>query len=235
MRKVYAGSFGALLASMSINLATAARILSIGGWACVQQVARPVTGMLMFRLVFEVGAAEGAAAFGIGMQLINYCFVFMAGLSTAVAILTGNNLGSGNIKGCETVIRDGIRLAWLNMAIFAVPFLVFPEAFMRFFIDNTAIVASGATYLRLIYLGLYFSIYITVYSGVFQGAGDTYPLMLSALAANVALKLPLAYFLAKPLSLGLTGVWAAIALSLAAEAAVITRYYRTNRWKERVI
>jgi len=68
---------------MKLELKNSIRILKIGGWACLQQVARPITGMLMFSLVYVVGGREGTAAFGIGGQLFNYTFIFLVGLSTA--------------------------------------------------------------------------------------------------------------------------------------------------------
>ena len=52
------------------SLQTDKRLIQIGSWACLQQIARPITGMLMFRIVFEVGGDTGAAAFGIGGQLL---------------------------------------------------------------------------------------------------------------------------------------------------------------------
>lgn len=74
-----------------------------------------------------------------------------------------------------------------------------------------------------------------ILGGVFQGAGDTFPPMISSIVANVALKLPIAYILAVPLNLGTNGVWISISLSVIIEAVMIIYYYKKETWKEIVV
>ena len=235
IHRIYDGRFTLFLASLKLNLSTGFRIIRIGGWACLQQVARPLTGMLMFRLVTETGGRAGTAAFGIGGQLFNYIFIFLVGLSTGLSILVGQSLGRGDRTACDLLIQKGMRLAWLNVALFAIPFLLLPGTVMRFFISDPAVVAAGVSYLRIVYFGVVFVVYITIYGGVFQGAGDTFPPMLASLIANAPVKLVLAYLLAKPLGMGIQGVWVAIAVSVIVEAAIIAYYFWKDTWKERTL
>ena len=106
---------------------------------------------------------------------------------------------------------------------------------MTVFIKDPLVIKIGAEYLRIIYVGLIFVVYTTIYGGVFQGAGDTFPPMISSIVANVVLKLPIAYILAKTFNMGTNGVWIAIALSVLIEAVIIIIYFKTNRWKEKII
>jgi len=235
VRRLYGGRLSLFLASLRPRLDMGRRILRIGGWACLQQVARPLTGMLMFRLVTETGGRAGTAAFGIGGQLFNYIFIFLVGLSTGLSILVGQSLGRGDPTACDALIRKGMRLAWINVALFALPFLLFPRTVMGFFIADPAVVAAGVSYLRIVYAGLVFIVYISIYGGVFQGAGDTFPPMIASLVANAPLKLALAYLLAKTLHMGIRGVWAAIAVSVMAEAALIAFYFWKDEWRHRAV
>ncbi len=235
VRRLYDGEIRLFLDSLKMNMKTGGRILRIGGWACLQSVARPLTGMLMFRLVTEAGGRAGTAAFGIGSQLFSYTFIFLVGLSTGLSILVGQSLGRGDQNGCDVLIRKGMRLAWLNVALFALPFLIFPGVAMRFFITDPLVVSAGVTYLRVVYFGVVFVAPITIYGGVFQGAGDTFPPMSASIVANAPLKLTLAYLLAKTFGLGVLGVWYAIALSVLAEAAIIMFYFRKDQWRTRTI
>jgi Na+-driven multidrug efflux pump len=147
----------------------------------------------------------------------------------------GQSLGRGDRTACDLLIQKGMRLAWLNVALFAIPFLLLPGTVMRFFISDPAVVAAGVSYLRIVYFGVVFVVYITIYGGVFQGAGDTFPPMLASLIANAPVKLVLAYLLAKPLGMGIQGVWVAIAVSVIVEAAIIAYYFWQGRWKERTL
>lgn len=235
IKKLYDWNYRDFIQSIRIQMGESIRILKIGSWACIQQIARPITGLLMFRLVLKVGGDSGTAAFGIGGQLFNYTFIFLTGLSTAISIMVGQRLGSGDINGCDRIISEGIKLAVLNMILFSIPYLIFPGLIMRIFLEDTAVITIGIHYLRIVYVGLLFVIYPTIYGGVFQGAGDTLPPMISSLAANVAIKLAAAYYFSKTLNLGLNGVWAAIALSVLVEALMIKIYFRRNKWKEKVI
>lgn len=235
IKRLYSGSMKLFLSSMKLELSTSVKIFRIGGWACLQQLARPFTGMLMVSLVYQVGGKDGSAAFGAGGQVFNYTFIFLVGLSTAIAIMVGQSLGRGDIESCDNVIKEGMKLAIFNMIVFAVPYFIFPDVFMKFFSEDSHVIKLGVEYLRIVYLGVIFVVFPIIYGGVFQGAGDTFPPMLSSIIANVVLKLPIAYILAKGLHMGTNGVWAAISLSVIIEAIIIVYYYKKGRWKERKI
>lgn len=235
IRKIYGSSLNQFILNMKLQLDDSMRILKIGGFACLQQLARPITGMFMFSLVYTVGGGEGTAAFGIGGQLFNYTFIFLVGLSTAISIMVGQGLGRGDINGCDQIIKEGLKLAAFNMILFSIPYLIFPAAIMSFFIKDPSVIKTGSEYLRIVYVGVIFVVYPTIYGGVFQGSGDTFPPMISSLVANVVLKLPIAYLLAKTFKMGTNGVWTAVALSVVIEAVIIIVYFKTNRWKEKII
>jgi putative MATE family efflux protein len=234
IKKLYGNSVKRFLSSMKLQLSTSGKILKIGGWACLQQLARPLTGMFMVSLVYQVGGKDGSAAFGAGGQVFNYTFIFLVGLSTAIAIMVGQSLGKGDVESCNNIIKEGIKMASINMIIFSLPYFFFPNIMMRLFTTDANVIKIGVEYLRIVYLGVVFVIFPTIYGGVFQGAGDTFPPMISSIVANVVLKLPIAYILAKGFNMGTNGVWASIALSVIIEAIIIVYFFKQNKWKERV-
>ena len=205
VKNFYNNDYKIFCQSLKLKLKDSLRILRIGGWACIQNVARPLTGTLMYSLVYSLGGREGAAGFGIGGQLFNYTFIVLSGLSTGIAILVGQNLGKKDIDACYRLIKHGMKVAWINVIVCLVPYILFPHILMSFFIDDPLVVSHGVKYLRIVYLGIMFAPYSNVYGGVLQGAGDTFPLMLSSMIANVALKLPIAYFLSNVINIGVTG------------------------------
>jgi putative MATE family efflux protein len=235
IKKLYKSSFQEFIKSFKLDLKTSLRILKIGGWSCLQQVARPITGVLMYSLVFSVGKDAAVSAFGVGGNLFSYTFIILSGLSTGVAIMVGQSLGRRDYEGCNKIILEGTKLAFINMIIFIVPYMLFPQLFIKIFTQDVNVVNVGANYLRIVYCGVFFVIFPTIYGGVFQGAGDTFPPFISSFIANVILKLPLAYFLSSFLKLGTNGVWVSVALSVIIEALIITIFYRKNNWKKKVI
>lgn len=233
--RVYGNNISELLSALKINISTSIRILRIGGWACLQQLARPITGMLMFSLVYSVGGSEGSAAFNIGGQLFNYTFIILNGLSMAISVLVGQALGKNDIHSCDSIIKQGTKVAFLNILFFSFFYIVIPGQIIELFINEPLVVEYGVAYLRIVYAGIIFIVGTTIYGGVFQGAGDTFPPMISSMVANVVLKLPLAYILAYTFKLGLNGVWIAIALSVVIESVGITVSFNTGRWKQKQI
>lgn len=235
VKKLYDCNFLLLFKSLKLDFEASIRILRIGGWACLQQVARPLTGVLMFKLVYSVGRESGVSAFSVGGNLFNYTFIILSGLSTGVAIMVGQSLGRRDYDGCDRIIKEGNTLALINMIIFIIPYMIFPELFIKIFSRDPGTLKTGTEYLRIVYCGLFFVIFPTIYGGVFQGAGDTFPPFISSFVANVILKLPIAYLLAIILKLGTNGVWAAISFSVIVEAIFIVIFFRQNRWKKKVI
>lgn len=235
IKKVYGNSIKDFLHYTKLSTRNSSRILKIGIWDCIQQVARPLTGMLMFRIVYKAGKNPGTAAFGIGGQLFNYTFIFLVGLSVAISIMVGQSLGRKDTEEVEKVIKEGLKLACINMAIFAIPYLIVPKWIIGAFINSPEVIEIGVNYLRIVYAGLLFVIFTVTFGGVFKGAGDTLPPMISSLVANVVFKLPIAYILSIILDFGTNGVWIAVSLSVIIEAVVISLYFRLGKWKEKVI
>lgn len=210
-------------------------ILRIGFWDALQQSARPVTAILMFRIVYLAGGDIATAAFSIGGQLLSYTFIILNGLMMAVSILVGQKLGEGLVDEVEEIIRFALKLSFLNMVVFAVPYLLLPKQLLGLFTDQPEVVAQGLSYMHIVYVGVLIVVVPIVYGGALKGAGYTYGPMVSSLFANVIVKIGLAYLLAIVWEWGVVGVWWAIALSVPAEALGIGIMARVKDWKATVV
>lgn len=233
IKRLYESSIKCFLSYINLKFKESIRILRIGIWDCIQQIARPITGMLMYRIIYEVGNDQGTAAFGIGGQLFSYTFIFLAGLSVAISIMVGQSLGRNDLEDTDDIIKEGLKLATINMIVFSIPYLIFPKFIIGIFISDPGVIGVGATYLRIVYLGIAFVIFQVIYGGAFKGAGDTLPPMIASLVANVTIKLPLAYILAIYFNMGTNGVWIAVAISILIEALIIIGYFKKGKWKEK--
>lgn len=50
--------------------------------------------------------------------MFSLVFIFLAGLNLSISVLVGQNLGKKDIKSAESIVKDGIKLALINMIIF---------------------------------------------------------------------------------------------------------------------
>ncbi len=230
-KKLLNGNFTKIIKNFKLSIDTMSRILKIGFFSAIQAVSRPFTGLLMFKIANYSGT-DAVAAFTVGGRMFNFVFIFLTGLNMAVSVLVGQNLGKKNIKEAEDIVKDGVKLAIINMIVFAIPYFIFAKYLMLFFVkDDMAVVNIGVNYLRITYAGIITVAYTIVYGGAFIGAGNTAPPMIASLVANWIFKLPLAYILSYTIGIGANGVWIAISLSVVVESAILWHWFRKGKWK----
>ncbi|WP_353892591.1 MATE family efflux transporter [Proteinivorax hydrogeniformans] len=209
-------------------------IVKIGSFAMVQGIARPITALLMYSIANNVSLVA-ITAFGIGGRMIGLVFITIMGLTQAMSVLTGQNLGRGDVESVERYGRDGLKFAFINMLIFFIPFFIFAEQTMSLFTDDPAVIAEGVSYFRIVYPCIFFVIFPAIYGGIFMGSGDTAPPMLASLVANLGFKYPFARYFANYLDLGASWVWLGIGLSVLVEMIIIVLWYRKGKWKTKKV
>lgn len=230
VKRIFNGNIKKMIRNFKICFETIGRIMKIGFFSAIQGISRPITGLVMFKIANYSGT-DAVTAFTIGGRMFNLVFIFLAGLNMAISVLVGQNLGKKDLKEAEEVVKDGVKLAIINMLIFAIPYFILPKFIMLFFIKDMAVVNIGVDYLRITYAGVIFVVFPVVYGGAFVGAGNTAPPMIASLVANWGFKLPFAMIFSQVLGWGSNGVWLAISLSVIVEAAIIIFWFRKGKWK----
>lgn len=222
-----------LFSKVKLTIAMLKRIVKIGVFSVLYGITRPFTGMLMFQIAARSGDSA-VAAFGIGGRWFSLIFIILGGLEAAISILVGQSMGSKNLDKINHLIKEGLKVAMASLIIMGIPYVLFAKYLMLAFINDTQVVEFGVRYLRIVFIGLLFIPFTTVFNAVFKGAGDTAPPMMGALIANWIVKIPLAYALSI-MGMNSDGVWAAIAISVAAEAIVVWMLFRRGKWKNKVV
>jgi putative MATE family efflux protein len=200
--------------------------------AAGQMSTRPVSGMLLIRMVSSFGTAP-VAAFGIGLRLTSFCAVFTTGLSAAVAALTGQSLGRENLAGAKDALRLGIRLGTAIFIGIGAVFFFLPAPLLAFFRPDAPVLVHGIRYLRILAPSLLFLGAMGSLQGIFRGSGDTPALIETSLLANFPGKLGGAFLLAFLWPASAYGIWLGIALSIVLETLLLVLWYKTGRWHKR--
>lgn len=200
--------------------------------AAGQMSTRPVSGMLLIRMVSAFGTAP-VAAFGIGLRLTGFCAVFTTGLSAAVAAITGQGLGRENPEAPRAALGRGIRLGTAIFIGIGAVFFFLPAPLLSFFRPAGAVLEHGIRYLRFLAPSLLFLGAMGSLQGIFRGSGDTPALIETSLLANFPGKLGGAFILAFIWPGTARGIWAGISFSIVLETGLLWLWYRTGRWKKR--
>ncbi len=235
INNIYGNSIKEFFAYFKIRITEAKSILNIGKWACLQSVARPITGLIMMRIIYEVGKETASAAFGIGLVLINYFFIVLLGLSGAVTIMVGHKLGEKKIKEAKEIVKEGIVYSFINILFFLIPYGLLTKYLFIPFNASEEVVKLGSEYIWSVAVGFVVIGYTFMYRGAFAGAGDTFPPMIAALFANVVCKLAVAFVSTQILGFGVIGVWAAITISIYIEVLILHIFYKKGDLYKKVI
>ena len=212
-----------------------ARLLfTIGVPAAMQSTVVSFSMVVVTALVNTFGPAV-VAAFGAAGRVDQFAFLPAMSISLAVTALVGQNLGAGRYDRVrEIVLRSSILTAAITGTMTVVAVLQ-PTLLIQVFIEDPAVLAEGARYLRIVGFNYVPLALMFIITGVLRGAGDTFVSMLISLVTLWIVRLPLAWFLSYGLSWGVTGTWWAIVLSTVLGLVLNWWYYRTGHWRRKVI
>jgi Na+-driven multidrug efflux pump len=160
-------------------------------------------------VVYTIARPFGASAqagFGIGMRIIQAGFMPVVALGFAVAPVAGQNFGARLGDRVRATFKDAALLAISVMAVLTIVCHVAPEAMIRVFTSDPAVVDVGREYLIIISWNFIASGVVFVASSMFQAMGNTVP-SLAASAARLLLVVVPAFALSSVEGFELRWVW----------------------------
>jgi Na+-driven multidrug efflux pump len=164
--------------------------------------------------------------------------VFMPALSMSIAVsaLTGQNLGAGRPERVKEVFKWGVVMTSSITLFISLVVVILSRLILRMFGlgDDARVMDIGVAYLRIVGSCYILLAIMFVSNGVINGAGHTMTTMAFSLLSLWLVRVPAAWLLTRT-SLGITGIWVAIALSFAISLAASLAYYSSGRWKKSTI
>jgi putative MATE family efflux protein len=220
--------------SLRINREVMKRMLRISGPGVVQFLVGSASWIVIIRLVAGFGS-EAVAGYTIGVRVIIFALLPSWGMGNAAATLVGQNLGARQPDRAE-------RAVWITslgnsafLTLVAVALLLLGVPIMGIFATEAGVVAVGSEFLHIIAYSYPFFAVGMVAVQAFNGAGDTVTPTWINIFCYWLFQIPLAYALAHPLGLGVTGIFAAIAIAQVVFASVGAALFRRGWWKAKVV
>jgi putative MATE family efflux protein len=209
-------------------------ILAIGIPSGLQGIVRNSAQILVLRTVTSTAAGTfGASALAIGLQIESLAFMPGLAISVAATSLVGSALGGWQIDEARQRGNAAVLLGLTVMTGIAIPVIIFAPQLVLLF-DPSAhptVQSAGVSYLRINGLVLPLLALSMVGNGALRGAGDTTPGMYGAILSRWIIVVPLAWFLALRLQLGIDGVWWALAGGTLVQAVFVQWNWVSPRWK----
>jgi len=202
--------------------------LSLGGIG--QHIIATSSWIGLVRIISEFGSIV-VAGYTIALRIIVFALLPSWGLSNAASTLVGQNLGANKpIRAERSVWITG----WINMVFLGslgLILILFSEFFIRLFIADPAVIASGCEGLRIISLGFIAYGFGMVLVNSMNGAGDTVSPTLINIFCYWLLEIPLAYFLAFYMGMRENGVFISILVAESVMTFSAFWVFRMGKWK----
>jgi putative MATE family efflux protein len=129
-------------------------------------------------LVYAVSRPFGASAqagFGIGLRIVQACFLPVVALGFAVSPVAGQNFGARQAGRVRETFRTAASIAAGGMLVLAIAVWLGAARMVQVFSPDPAVIAVGEEYLHVIAWNFVASGVIFVSSSMFQAMGNTLP------------------------------------------------------------
>ncbi|MCB9896382.1 MAG: MATE family efflux transporter [Planctomycetes bacterium] len=223
----------ALLArsSYAFDRRMAAEILRVGVPAGSSTFLFALVGFYLTRLIGEVDqSALGGYAIGFrGVESLS--FMVVLGFGVAAGAVTSHAVGAGDLPRARRAAHLGALLCAGVMAITTTLFLTLPERLCSIYTDDPAILAVAAGYISHMALCQIPQAFEMVYGDAMAGAGSSGLAALVSIPGNL-LRVPLAWWLAVELDMGLLGVWYAIVASAMLKGLGMALLFVSPAWEK---
>jgi len=216
---------------VSFDLIT--RIIRISWPAVLIQISWNAGNIFLYSVLGRLGemSIAGMAALTNGLRIEAVIYLPAFALNMAASVLTGQNLGAGEIDRAEKIGWKIMFSGVFFVTLMSIPMLLWPEVFSGLVSRDASVLEETARYLRITMLVEPFMAISVVFAGCLQGAGDTKGAMAVIVTALWGIRLPLAFLLALTLGYGAAGVWIAMAVSMLFQSIGMTLRFRQGRWK----
>ncbi|RDC58535.1 MATE family efflux transporter [Pedobacter chinensis] len=210
-------------------------IVKIAAPAIFQFVIASCSWIFLAELVATTGGDEGSAGYQTALRLMMFFLLPAWGLSNAAATLVGQNLGAGHIDRAEKSVFQTMKYTLVFMAVVSLLFLTCGHLFASFFTSDTKVIEIAGRALKILSIGFIIYGMGMVLISAFNGAGDTWTPTKINVFAFWLFQIPFAYFLAKYLNMGPTGVFVAIPSAEAGIAITAFILFKKGKWKKTMV
>jgi len=182
-----------------------ARMVAIGLPAGAEFALMGIYMAVIYSITRRFGAGA-QAGFGIGLRVMQSLFLPVVAIAFATAPVVGQNFGARLGPRVRAAFRTAAQMGVAVMLVLTVLCHIAPDALVRFFSRDEAVVAFGSEYLRIVSWNFVASGLVFVTSSVFQGLGNTLPALGSSALRLLLFALP-AYQLAQRPGFEMRHVW----------------------------
>ena len=176
-----------------------------------------------------------ATALAVGFIILDIADNVLWGLTQAVTIMVGQNLGAGNTGRAREIALKASHTLFLIIGAGTIFVYLFRRNFILFFVEKPDIVSEADLLISLTSLTLpFFGLFFTGLS-VGRGSGHTLVPSIIGIVRLWIVRLGLGYYMAVVMGMGTFGYWTAISLSNFVGGILSYIWIRYGDWAKPII
>ena len=174
-----------------------------------------------------------SATNSVGNKLQKFLEVFIQGIDTASASMVGQNLGAKKIDRAGRTTLCTAAAAVVCAAFSGMLCLLFPHQIFGIFTKDEAVIALGATFLRIFILHFFASAITGSFQAMVTGCGFVELGFVLGILDGVICKIGLSVLFMNIFHMGYIGLWWGVACSRILPGCICIGYYISGKWKTR--
>jgi len=190
--------------------------------------------LMQLRIVNMLGIVA-AAAYAIGFLIMDIVDASLFGLSSAISIMVGQNLGAERIKRAKEIAYKSAFLIFTLVALGAIIIYPVRDILAEVFTDDPQIIAETSLFLQTLLPTLPFFGLFMVAMSTGRGSGHTLTPTSIGIFRLWGVRVGLGYILAFIFGMGSLGAWLAIALSNIIGGIISIIWIKFGRWARPII
>lgn len=205
-------------------------VLSIGIPTAVENILMQYGQILLTSLVVSFGTIA-LAAHQQGLTAESLSYMPAVGFGIASTAFVGQSMGAGSVKLAERYVRELAKWS-IILTICTASFLVFTPKLVFGLLSNEAdVINLGAYYLIMMGIAQIPQQLSGVLNGALRGSGDSKAPMVIGALGLWGVRLPLSFYLARNMGMGIIGIWVAMTIDLFVRFTLSFLRYRRGAWK----
>nr|HPI21395.1 MATE family efflux transporter [Candidatus Kapabacteria bacterium] len=222
------------LSSLKIDFKVIFQIIKLSLGSIGQNIIATSSWIGLMRIAATFGS-EVVAGYTIGIRIILFTLMPMAGLANAASTLVGQNLGAKNPIRAEKSAMLAAKYNFIFFSIVVILFVALPDFWVKLLTTDAVIVENATNCLRIVSYGMIMYGIGMVMMNSINGAGDTLTPTYITLFAFWLLEIPLAYLLAITFDFKESGIYYAIVFSESILTIIAFIVFKKGKWKLKVV
>ncbi|WP_284646383.1 MATE family efflux transporter [Paenibacillus silviterrae] len=219
---------------ITLNPVFLKQILGIGLPAAGEHLSWQSQHMMIVSFINMIGSSALSAHIYV-MNVTNYYMALAMAIGVGTEIIVGHMVGAGEMNAAYRRLLRSLRVSFLVTAVVVGIAAIFRNDLMSLFTANPDIIAMGSTILILSILlepGRTFNLVVI---NSLRAAGDARFPVLIGMISMWGVAVPLAYWLAIHLQMGLLGVWVAFTVDEWLRGLLMLLRWRSRAWEQKVL